>query len=82
MITEICNGGELFDKISTQGALTEPHAAYVMYQTLSAVYNCHSMNIIHRDLKPENILIDRIEQDGFMNIKIIDFGTAKVFKKN
>ena len=82
LITEMCSGGELFDRISTQGALDESHAAYIMYQVLSAVYNCHSRNILHRDLKPENILIDRIDDGGYLHVKIIDFGTAKVFEKD
>jgi calcium-dependent protein kinase len=39
------------------------------------------MNIIHRDLKPENILIEKRENSNY-NIKIIDFGTAKIYEKN
>jgi calcium-dependent protein kinase len=81
LITEICRGGELFDRISTHGPLNESQAAYIMYQVFSSVYNCHSRNILHRDLKPENILIESVE-GGYLNIKIIDFGTAKVFEKD
>jgi calcium-dependent protein kinase len=82
LVTELCSGGELFDRIASQGALDETHAAYIMYQVLSAVYNCHSKNILHRDLKPENILIDSQSREGYLNVKIIDFGTAKVFEKD
>lgn len=82
LITELCSGGELFDRISTQGPVEESHAAYIMYQVLSAVFNCHSKNILHRDLKPENILIDRIDDGGYLQVKIIDFGTAKIFEKD
>jgi calcium-dependent protein kinase len=39
------------------------------------------MNILHRDLKPENILIVKRPKNGFYPIKVIDFGTAKVFAK-
>jgi calcium-dependent protein kinase len=51
-----------------------------MFQIFSVIFYCHSMNIIHRDLKPENILIERKEKNGYFRIKIIDFGTAKIFE--
>jgi calcium-dependent protein kinase len=83
IITEYCKGGELFEKILANAPFEESAAAYIMYQILSAVFYCHNMSIIHRDLKPENILIENEEKDtGYLNIKIIDFGTAKIFNKN
>ena len=56
-------------------------AAWYLRQILSAVSYCHNMNIIHRDLKPENILIVKSQKNEYHPIKIIDFGTAKVFQK-
>ena len=82
IITELCQGGELFDKIMEKEKLDEDHSAYILFQVLSAVINCHNKNIVHRDLKPENILIDREEDNGYLTIKIIDFGTAKIFEKD
>ena len=83
IITEYCKGGELFDKIVDHAPFEESAAAYIMYQILSAVFYCHNLNIIHRDLKPENILLEEGEKDpAYLNIKIIDFGTAKLFDKN
>ncbi len=82
LITEFCSGGELFDKIVKIKRFEEGQAAYIMYQLLSAVFYCHNINIIHRDLKPENILIENEEKDNYLNIKVIDFGTAKLFDKN
>lgn len=82
LITEYCSGGELFDKILKVKKFDEAQTAYIMYQVLSAVFYCHNINIIHRDLKPENILIESEEKDNFMNVKVIDFGTAKIFDKN
>jgi calcium-dependent protein kinase len=83
LITEYLQGGELFDAIKKNGSFFEPIAANIMYQIFSAINYCHSINIIHRDLKPENILIDSINQNtGFLSIKIIDFGTAKIYEKN
>ena len=39
------------------------------------------MRIIHRDIKPENIMIIRREPNGFLQVKLIDFGTAKIFSE-
>ena len=81
IITEYCQEGELFDEIKAHAPFNEVLTAWYMRQILSAVSYCHSMNIIHRDLKPENILIVKRVKSGFHPIKIIDFGTAKVFQK-
>ena len=37
------------------------------------------VNMVHRDLKPENILLE--QADNLSQIKLIDFGTAKRFKR-
>ena len=50
-----------------------------MKQLLSAVVYCHKKNIVHWDLKPENLLLETKEGD---NIKVIDFGTSRVFDPN
>ena len=36
----------------------------------------HENSVIYRDLKPENVMIDK---DGY--VKIIDFGFAKILKR-
>ena len=81
IITEYCQEGELFDEIKAHAPFNEVLTSWYMKQILSAVSYCHGMNIIHRDLKPENILIVKRVKSGFHPIKIIDFGTAKVFQK-
>ena len=58
IVTEICSGGELFDKIIENGFFNENVAAYIMKQILQAVFYCHSNKIVHRDLKPENVLLN------------------------
>ena len=45
LITEFCNGGELFDKVVSHFYLQERQAAQIMSQLLSAVDYCHKKNI-------------------------------------
>ena len=85
LITEYCEGGELFDQVKNQ--LSETQIAVIFKQILSGLAYLHSNNIVHRDLKLENILIYEKEKskttgEDLFNIKIIDFGTARIFDKN
>ena len=80
IISELCRGGELFERIVDQIHLEENEAADILRQILSAVSYCHKNNIVHRDLKPENIIY--ATQDYNSPIKIIDFGTSGCFKEN
>ena len=80
LISEYCQGGELFDRIKKAKCFSESMAAKIMYQILSAVVYCHSRNIVHRDLKPENILFVSKDQDE--QLKLIDFGVSSNFTRN
>ena len=82
LVTEYCEGGELYDQVKNQ--LSETQIAVIFKQLLSGLAYLHSHNIVHRDLKLENILIQEIEKskttgEDLFNIKIIDFGTARIF---
>ena len=57
LVTELCIGGELFDRIMEDGHFSETDAAGYIHDIFSAVNVLHSNNIVHRDIKPENLLI-------------------------
>ena len=85
IVNEYCSGGELFEK--AVGYLSETQISVIFKQILSGLSYLHSNNIVHRDLKLENILIsdkEYVEMTGeeYFDIKIIDFGNARIFDKN
>lgn len=71
LVLEYVSGGELFDYVSSNGALPEEEAVRLFRQIIAGLSYCHRFNICHRDLKPENILLD-----DKRNIKLADFGMA------
>lgn len=42
-----------------------------------AISSAHSVGVLHRDLKPENVMLQKVAE-GEYQIKIIDFGIAKI----
>lgn len=80
LITEICKGGELFDRIVEKEFYPEPGAAIIFEQILRSVNYIHSQGIAHRDIKPENFLFESKDDDS--TLKIIDFGLSKILDKS
>ncbi|CAK4163311.1 unnamed protein product [Aphanomyces euteiches] len=75
LVTELCTGGELFDRIIARGHYTEADAAKLVRKILDAVKHCHDKDICHRDLKPENFLFATKDEDA--ELKVIDFGLSR-----
>lgn len=75
LVTELLEGGELFDRIVERGCFSEQDAARIIRDIVDALAYLHGKGICHRDLKPENILLDKPGDDAV--IKITDFGLSK-----
>ena len=71
---ELVTGGEVFDKVATQGAFSEADAAAVVRSIALALQHLHSKHIVHRDLKPENLLLT-----ASGDVKVADFGLAAFY---
>ncbi|XP_011031063.1 PREDICTED: serine/threonine-protein kinase SAPK2-like [Populus euphratica] len=74
IVMEYAAGGELFERICTNGRFSEDEARFFFQQLISGVSHCHSMQICHRDLKLENTLLDG---SSAPRLKICDFGYSK-----
>ncbi|GAA99403.1 uncharacterized protein L969DRAFT_399840 [Mixia osmundae IAM 14324] len=76
LVTELCEGGELFDYLVERGRLSNSETRRLFGQLALGVGYLHMQNVVHRDLKLENILLD-----GKCNIKIADFGFGREFEQ-
>ncbi|XP_058110245.1 calcium-dependent protein kinase 13-like isoform X2 [Magnolia sinica] len=78
LVMELCEGGELFDRIVARGHYSERAAAAVTRTIVEVVQLCHKHGVIHRDLKPENFLFANKKENS--PLKAIDFGLSIFFK--
>ena len=78
IVMELCEGGELFDRIVARGHYSEKDAATIFRTMMRTVAHCHNLGVIHRDLKPENFVLKTKEPDAA--IKAIDFGLSTYFE--
>ncbi|XP_069940898.1 myosin light chain kinase A isoform X3 [Cherax quadricarinatus] len=76
IIMELAEGGELFDRLASNGRLPEATAKFYFFQLSHAVKYLHTRNITHRDIKPENILL--ATDEAYTRIKLTDFGLSKL----
>lgn len=79
LILELCEGGELFDRIIDRGGhYSEADAAAIIKAMLSVISHIHALGVVHRDLKPENFVFKSKQESA--HIKLIDFGLSAFFK--
>jgi serine/threonine protein kinase len=67
IVTEYCDGGELFGRLAQEKRFNEPVAAKFMYQILYGVVYCHMKGIIHGDYTA----------DPTQQVKLADFGASR-----
>ncbi|XP_006019399.2 testis-specific serine/threonine-protein kinase 3 [Alligator sinensis] len=76
LVMELAEDGDVFDCILHKGPLPESRTKALFHQLVEAIRYCHACGVAHRDLKCENALLQ-----GF-NLKLTDFGFAKLLPKN
>ena len=80
IVTEFCEGGDLYNYISTRGHLSERQSCKFFHEIIEALTYLHSQQIAHRDIKPENFLLDTSGKS--ISLKLIDFGISNNYKGN
>jgi len=76
LIMELIAGRTWRAELKRSGVIAPARAAEWFRQLLEGLQFAHNMGVVHRDLKPENVMI--VETTGHDELKIMDFGMAKV----
>ncbi|KAL0321951.1 UNVERIFIED_CONTAM: Phosphoenolpyruvate carboxylase kinase [Sesamum calycinum] len=74
LVTDLCDGGDLYDRLSSGDRFSETDAASILKQLMVAIACCHRLGVAHRDIKPDNILFDSRGR-----LRLADFGSAELF---
>jgi len=77
IVMDYLAGDTLAERISKSGYLSIPDGINISVQIAEALAHAHTKGVIHRDIKPSNIILCKTES-GLDNVKIVDFGIAKV----
>lgn len=74
---EYIEGTPLSHLITQPPTLTWPLAVELFKQICDGLQHAHDRGIVHRDIKPSNVIV-KFSAQGDPQVKIVDFGVAKV----
>ena len=77
-VMELIQGRSLADILYDQETLIPREFLNIFSQICDGISFAHANNVVHRDIKPSNIMI--VERDGMQQVKIVDFGIARICK--
>ncbi|KAJ7030827.1 kinase-like domain-containing protein [Mycena alexandri] len=73
---DLCTGGTLWDRITTQGVYNETKVIGIVRTLFLAVKHIHEAGVVHRDLRPENLFFRTPAADA--PIMIFDFQHSRI----
>lgn len=76
-----CSEGSLADWAEANGGIAAMPLAQrleLMAQVAEALATAHSVGVLHKDLKPSNLLLHGTSKDGALQIRLSDFGSARL----
>jgi len=80
LVMEFVDGVSLAEILNHEHRLSPDRVVSIALQICDALDYAHQRGVVHRDLKPSNIIV--VEHNGGDNVKIVDFGIAKLAPKH
>lgn len=77
-VMDLLSGENLDDLLKKSGPLTVDRALDYFIQVADALHSAHTQGVVHRDIKPSNLMLLRDQKGLVTQIKIVDFGIARV----
>jgi serine/threonine-protein kinase len=75
---EYVPGRDLVAVLREEGRLEERRALKIVVQVLKALTAAHREGIVHRDVKAGNVMLTRSREGESEQVKLLDFGIAKL----
>ncbi len=77
-LMDLVRGSTLADELKAKTRLPLDRALKIMIQVAFAMAYAHDNGVVHRDIKPSNIMIGNELEIADGNVKLVDFGIAKL----
>lgn len=78
LVMELLSGHPLRSELKQGQPLPLSRCLDVMFPVFSVLVDAHKAGVVHRDIKPENIFLHKSKEGGLEQIKLLDFGIAKL----
>ncbi|HEX2091672.1 MAG TPA: protein kinase [Longimicrobiaceae bacterium] len=78
IVMELLRGEDLATRLATSGPPPLPAALEILHQAARGLAVGHRAGVIHRDIKPGNIFLVRTDDPEEMQVRVLDFGIAKM----
>ena len=78
LIMELLDGETLAHRLEREHVLSPYATARILRLASRALDAAHALGVVHRDFKPENIFLVRTEEEEEEDVKVVDFGVAKL----
>lgn len=82
IVLEYLDGKSLAHLLATEERLPMQRAQHLFAQICDALVHAHGHGVIHRDLKPSNVMLVGAGNQDQDQIKLVDFGIAKILPES